>query len=289
LENDLRVAVAFQEIGPVGNVPDALPQTKLDMDGPPAVNLPFKLPVLLLSEGLDAKTLQQVDQLVTAWVRLRKGEPLFCAGDRFTSLYAIRSGSCKTVSLSEEGRDQVAGYHMSGEIIGTDGIGMGSHYCQAIALEDTEVCSLPFERIETLSRQNNQFQHNLHRLLAMEIARERSIMMLLGTLHGEQRLAAFLLDLSQRYQARGYSSSEFVLRMTRKDIASYLGLKLETVCRLFSRFRREGLVQVQGRVVKLLDRESVKRLVDRASKRDGQHCVAVRTIGRADLPLHKSA
>jgi CRP/FNR family transcriptional regulator len=104
----------------------------------------------------------------------------------------------------------------------------------------------------------------------MEIARERSIMMLLGTLHGEQRLAAFLLDLSQRYQARGYSSCEFVLRMTRKDIASYLGLKLETVCRLFSRFRREGLVQVHGRVVKLLDRESVKRLVDRASRREDQ-------------------
>ena len=266
----MRAAVASQKIRPIGDIPNPPPQVMLDAIWPPAANPTFKLQVLFLSEGLDAKALQQMDQLVTAWARLRKGEPLFCAGDRFTSLYAIRSGSCKTVSLSEEGRDQVAGYHMPGEIIGTDGIGMGSHCCQAIALEDTEVCSLAFERIETLSRQNNQFQHNLHRLLAMEIARERSIMMLLGTLHGEQRLAAFLLDLSQRYQARGYSSCEFVLRMTRKDIASYLGLKLETVCRLFSRFRREGLVQVHGRVVKLLDRESVKRLVDRASRREDQ-------------------
>ena len=130
---------------------------------------------------------------------------------------------------------------MPGEIIGTDGIGTDSHGCQAVALEDTEVCALPFERIEALGRQNVRFQHNLHRLLSREIARERAVMMLLGTMHAEQRLAAFLLDLSQRYEVRGYSSSEFVLRMTREEIGSYLGLKLETVSRLFSRFQREGL------------------------------------------------
>jgi CRP/FNR family transcriptional regulator len=151
---------------------------------------------------------------------------------------------------------------MPGEIIGTDGIGNDSHGCQAVALEDTEVCALPFERIEALGRQNVGFQRNLYRLLSREIARERMVMLLLGTMHAEQRLAAFLLDLSQRYQALGYSSCEFVLRMTREEIGSYLGLKLETVSRLFSRFQREGLLQVEGRVVKLLDRTSVKRLVD---------------------------
>jgi CRP/FNR family transcriptional regulator len=206
--------------------------------------------------------MRQVDELVTARIRLRKGDTLFRTGDRFISLYAIRSGSCKTVSLSEDGHDQVAGYHMPGEIIGTDGIGNDSHGCQAVALEDTEVCALPFERIEALGRQNVGFQRNLYRLLSREIARERMVMLLLGTMHAEQRLAAFLLDLSQRYQVLGYSSCEFVLRMTREEIGSYLGLKLETVSRLFSRFQREGLLQVEGRVVKLLDRTSVKRLVD---------------------------
>lgn len=284
----MRAAVAFQKLRTVGDAASPPTLATLDVIWPPAANPTFKLQVLFSADGLDAKTLQQMHQLVSAWTQLRKGERLFCAGDRFTALYAIRSGSCKTVSLSEEGRDQVAGYHMPGEIIGTDGIGMGSHCCQAIALEDTEVCSLPFERIETLSRQNSQFQHNLHRLLAMEIARERSVMMLLGTLHGEQRLAAFLLDLSHRYQARGYSSCEFVLRMTRKDIASYLGLKLETVCRLLSRFQREGLLQVHGRAVKLLDLASVKDLVDRTCGREGRPGVAVRTIGRAGLPLRRS-
>jgi CRP/FNR family transcriptional regulator len=194
--------------------------------------------------------------------RLRRGEILFRTGDRFTSLYAIRCGSCKTVLLAEDGHDQVAGYHMSGEIIGTGGIGTGSHGCQAVALEDTEIWVLQFERLEALGREDSCFQHNLYRLLSREIARERTVMLLLGTTRAEQRLATFLLDLSQRYGARGYSSCEFVLRMTREEIGSFLGLKLETISRLFSRFQREGLLQVEGRVVKLLDRSSLKRLVE---------------------------
>src|SRR5208283_5169209 len=144
---------------------------------------------------------------------------------------------------------------------GTGGIGSGSHCSQALALEDTEVCPLPFERLEALGRQNRRFQRNLYGLLSREIERECKLMLLLGTMRAEQRLAVFLLDLSQRYQLRGYSSCEFILRMTREEIGSYLGLKLETISRLFSRFQREGLLQVEGRVVKLLDRASVKRLV----------------------------
>ena len=221
-----------------------------------------RLQDLCLAEGLDPGARLQFDELATARIRLRKGDTLFRNGDRFTSLYAIRSGSCKTVSLSEDGHDQVAGYHMSGEIIGTDGIGTDHHGCQAVALEDTEVCALPFDRMETLGRRNIRFQHNLHRLLSREIARERAVMLLLGTMIAERRLAVFLLDLSHRYQTRGYSSCEFVLRMTREEIGSYLGLKLETVSRLFSRFQRDGLLQVQGRVVKLLDRSSLKRLIE---------------------------
>jgi CRP/FNR family transcriptional regulator len=221
-----------------------------------------KLEGFSLSEGLDAEAMRQIDELVSARIRLRKGETLFRTGDCFTFLYAIRSGSVKVVSLSEDGHTQVVGYHMAGEIIGTDGVGADAHGCQAVALDETEVQALPFKRLAALGRQNGRFQHNLHRLLSREIARERGAMMLLGTMTAEQRLAAFLLDLSRRYQALGYSSCEFVLRMTREEIGSYLGLKLETVSRLFSRFQREGLLQVQGRVVKLLDRASVKRLVD---------------------------
>ena len=217
------------------------------------------------AEGLDVDALEQIDGLVTTRTRLRKGATLFRTGDRFASLYAIRSGSCKTVALAADGHEQIAGYHMAGEILGLDGIGTDSHGCQAVALEDTEVCALPFERLQALALQSSGFQRNLYRLISREIARGHALILMLGTMHAEQRLAAFLLDLSQRYHARGYSSCEFVLRMTREEIGSYLGLKLETVSRLFSRFQREGLLQVEGRVVKLLDRSSVKQLVDCSS------------------------
>jgi len=221
---------------------------------------------LCLGQGLDAQTLHEIDALVTSRVRFHGGESLYRDGDRFTCLYAIRSGSCKTVSLSESGHEQVAGFHMSGEIIGTDGIDTERHRCQAVALEDTEVCALSFARMEALERNNPHFQHNLHCLLAREIGRERTMMALLGTMDAERRLAAFLLDLSHRYHARGYSPCEFVLRMTREEIGSYLGLKLETVSRLFSRFQREALLQVQGRVVKLLERLSLQRLLEDADR-----------------------
>jgi CRP/FNR family transcriptional regulator len=202
-----------------------------------------------------------LDLVVTTKVRLRKNESLFRAGDRFTALYAIRLGSCKTVMLTDDGHDQVTGYHMPGDVIGTDGIGNERHDCQATALEDCEVCTLPFDRIEALARSDAGFQRALHRLLSGEITRERNAVVMLGTMRAEQKLASFLLDLARRYQLRGYSSTEFVLRMTREEIGSHLGLKLETVSRLFSRFREEGIVKVEGRVVKLLDCTALQHLV----------------------------
>ena len=214
-----------------------------------------------LPADLDPDATRRLEAMAKTRIRLRKGETLYRAGGPFAALYAIRSGSLKTVLLAEDGRDQVAGYHMPGEIIGLDGIGNDAYECEAIALEDSEVCTLPFEGIEQVARDNATFQHNLHRQLSREIGRQRTLMLLLGTMSAEQRLAAFLLDLSQRYQARGYSSSEFILRMTREEIGSYLGLKLETVSRLLSRLQREGLIQVQGRVVKLLERAGLKELV----------------------------
>lgn len=214
-----------------------------------------------LGANLDAEMAKRIEELVTARVRLRKGDTLYRAGASFTALYAIRSGSLKTLLLAEDGHDQIAGYHMPGELLGLDGIDNRVHECEAIALEDSEVCVFPFDSIEDVARNYASFQHNVHRHLSREIVRQRSIMLLLGTMHAEQRLASFLLDLSRRYEALGYSSSEFILRMTREEIGSYLGLKLETVSRLLSRLQQEGLIHVQGRVVKLLDRRALKQLV----------------------------
>jgi CRP/FNR family transcriptional regulator, anaerobic regulatory protein len=212
--------------------------------------------------GLDLATNALVEGLLTKRVRLRKGDVLYRVGGGFSALYAIRTGSCKTLMIARDGHDQVAGYYISGEIIGLDGICTDFHECQATAMEDTEVCPLPFDELEDLARQNDQFGHNLHKLLTQECGRARTLMIALGTMTAEQRIALFLLDLSQRYRVRGYSSCEFVLRMTREEIGSYLGLKLETVSRLFSRLQREGLIQVEGRAMKLLDRVALRRLVD---------------------------
>jgi CRP/FNR family transcriptional regulator len=215
---------------------------------------------LCLPVGVDADSMRQIDSLVSERVRLQKGTAVYHAGDPFSALYAIRVGSCKSTILGEKGYEQVAGYHMIGDIIGLDGVATGSHASDAVALEDSELCVLPFGRLEELARRVTPLQRNLHRVLSREVERAENVMLVLGSMRAEERLAVFLLSLSERYRQRGYSGTEFVLRMTREDIGSYIGLKLETISRLLSRFQASGLLQVQGRVVKLLDLPALKEL-----------------------------
>jgi len=204
----------------------------------------------------------RLHELVTQRVRVRKGDTLVLCGDTFRSLYTVRSGSCKSVVTTAGGQEQLACYHISGDLVGSEAIFSGRHEATVTALEDSEFCVIPVERMEAVARTDPQLQHAIHALMSREIGRERKVMLMLGAMRAEQRLAAFLLDLAERYAARGYSSSAFVLRMTREEIGSHLGLKLETVSRLFSRFHREGLVRVQGREVRLLDRAALAQLVD---------------------------
>jgi len=220
-----------------------------------------------LPAGLQGDTIEQLDQVARSRVRVRKRDTLFRPGQPFSSLYAVRLGTFKTVVLAEDGREQITGYHIAGDVVGLDGIGDGPHSSQAIALEDSEVCFLHFRQLSELTQRVPQLQHNLLRLIGREITRAQAMMFSLGSTRAEERLALFLLNLAQRYQARGYSSSEFLLRMTREETASYLGLKLETVSRLFSRLQEEGFIQVQGRMVKLLDPHALKQLVGQRSCR----------------------
>jgi len=215
---------------------------------------------LCLPVGLSPGELEQVDSAVASRRRLHKGDALYRAGEAFGALYAIRVGSLKTIVLAEDGREQVAGYHMLGDIIGLDGIGGERHGCDAIALEDAEVCVLPFERLEELARSVPALQHNLHRFIANEITRDHGVMLLLGSMRAEERVAAFLLSLSERYRQRGYSSTEFVLRMTREEIGSFLGLKLETVSRLFSRLQEAGIIRVGGRTIAINDLDALREV-----------------------------
>ena len=194
--------------------------------------------------------------------RIERGGTLFSNGEKFSSLYAIRTGFFKTCIVTEDGRDQVTGFQMAGEIIGLDGIVNDRHSCDAIALEDAEVCVMPFDKIEQVSREVTALQHHVHKIMSREIVRENGVMLLLGSMRAEERLAAFLLNLVQRLHARGFSQSELILRMTREEIGSYLGLKLETVSRTFSKFVDDGIVEVKQRHVRILDVNALKQLVN---------------------------
>ncbi len=217
---------------------------------------------LCMPMGLSCSEMGKLDELVATRRKVKRGAPLFSNGDRFAALYAIRTGFFKTCIATEDGRDQVTGFQMAGEIIGLDGIVGDRHMCDAVALEDAEVCVMPYDRIEELSRLVPALQTHVHKIMSREIVREHGVMLLLGSMRAEERLAAFLLNLVQRLHARGFSQSELVLRMTREEIGSYLGLKLETVSRTFSKFAEEGIVEVKQRHVRILDTQALRNIVN---------------------------
>lgn len=209
---------------------------------------------------LSPDDLARIDSIQFPTRTIHRGETLYRTGDDFRSIYIVRVGCFKTVITHHDDHEQVTGFHLPGETLGLDGICTDRHACEAIALEDSSVCIVAFDLLETLCREVRTMQHHVHRLLSGEIVRESALMVMLGTMTAEQRVAAFLLDLSARLAARGYSSVEFQLRMTREEIGSFLGLKLETVSRMLSRFQKDGLIDTRGRQVRVLDREKLSRV-----------------------------
>ena len=229
--------------------------------GPRASCSTCSMQELCLPVDLDAESMGALDELVSTRRKVHRGASLFHGGDAFSALYAVRYGFFKSLVTTRDGRDQVTAFYMAGEIIGMDGIGGERHTCTLVALEDSEVCVMPFARIEEISRAVCPLQRHFHKVMSREIVRDQGVMLLLGSMRAEERLAAFLLNLSQRFLRRGFSASEFVLRMTREEIGSYLGMKLETVSRLFSRFHEEGLIEVRQKHVRLRDIEGLRALI----------------------------
>ncbi|WP_296225650.1 helix-turn-helix domain-containing protein [Ralstonia sp. UBA689] len=203
---------------------------------------------------------ERVERMVHTWRKVGKGEALFRAGDTFHALYAVRSGSFKTVVSHPNGTSYVSGFPLAGETLGLDGIAADRHTCDAIALEDSTVCSMPFHCVEELCQDIRPLQRRLHQLMAEEIVRESGLMLLLAGLTAEARVATFLLNLSTRLQDRGYSGSSFTLRMTREEIGCYLGMQLETVSRTLSRFQREGWISVNGKHIELANKTALSEL-----------------------------
>ena len=190
---------------------------------------------------------------------IRQGETLFQTGDALRFLYTVRSGFFKSVKSLVRGREQVIGFHMAGDMLGADAIGPLLHGCHAVALEDSRVCSILYARIEDLGDSAPTLQHRLSRAMSAQIVSEHRAMLLLGVMNAGERVAAFLLGLSHRLEARGYSRSEFILRMTRGEIGSFLGLQVETVSRTLSRMRDDGLISTDQKRIQILDHRGLKR------------------------------
>ena len=208
---------------------------------------------LCLPTGLPLHDNSCLGSLIGPRMRIRKGTALFNANDPLTMLYAVRCGSFKTSLNSVEGQGVVINFWMPGDVLGLDAIATDHHVCDAIALEDSEVCPVPYRRLQALARDFPALQQSLNRLMSREIVREQERVLMLCNLTAEQRLASFLIGLSRRFVNRGYSAHGFMLRMSREDIASYLGLRLETVCRSVARLRAQDVVSLHGRLVEILD------------------------------------
>lgn len=206
-----------------------------------------------MPQTLNAQELTRFDSIVSATRLIKRGDSLYRANDPFQSIYAIRAGSLKTVVMHRDGREQVTGFHLAGEVLGLDGVCTERHSSDAIAIEDSSVCIIPYALLESMCGESKQLQQQVLRMMSGEIVRESSLMMLLGTMSAEQRVATFLLNLSSRMKARGYSAAEFNLRMTREEMGNYLGMKLETVSRMFSKFQRDGLLETHGKKIRIVD------------------------------------
>lgn len=233
---------------------------RLDLSSLKAACASCSLRELCLPMGLDKSDMDRLDKIISRRQRLPSGQHLYRARDDFRHLYAIRRGFLKTYELNNDGVEHVNGFHMTGEMLGLDAISEATHACNAVALEDSEVCEIPFLKLEQLFHDIPALQHQFHRVMSREISADHSLMMLLGTMRAEEKLATFLTNLAERLAARGLSASTLRLSMSREDIGNYLGLKLETVSRMFSKFQDEGLIAVERRNLIIKDMDGLHKI-----------------------------
>lgn len=215
---------------------------------------------LCLPTGVDNREISKIDQLISRRRRIGRGDALYKAAQPFSALHAVRYGHLKTFQINPVGDQQITSFQMAGDLIGMQAIGAGQHNGETVALEDTEVCEIPFGRLEDMLMATPSLMRHFHRAMSQDITREQNSMLLLGGMKAEQRLAVFLTLLSARYAARGYSPTSFALRMSREDIGNYLGLTIESVSRLFTRFKRDGLLTLDKREVTLLQPAILKQM-----------------------------
>ncbi|GGK83157.1 fumarate/nitrate reduction transcriptional regulator Fnr [Amphritea balenae] len=215
---------------------------------------------LCLPVSLNMTEMDRLDDIIDKSRPLKKGDHLFHQGEPFSSVYALRAGSIKTYTLTNEGEEQITGFYFPGELVGMSGFDNEEYPVSAKILETTTVCEIPFERLDDLSGQMPELRRQILRTLSKEIREDQQMMLLLSKKNAEQRVATFLVKLSNRFKARGYSATNFRLSMSRNEIGNYLGLAVETVSRIFTRFQKMELIRVDGKEIVLTDLEEIYNL-----------------------------
>lgn len=223
---------------------------------------------LCLPLAVEENDLERLEDIVLQGKIFNRGEHIFDQSTSVKSCFAVRSGSVKTSIITEGGDEQVTGFFMPGELIGLDSMASDNYACTAKALERTSVCEFPVDKLEQLTRKLPELQHHMYHLMSQEIQNSHQLAMLLSKNTAEERIAALLLSLSSRFQRRRMSPTNFSLPMARNDIANFLGLAVETVSRVFTRFQNQGIIKARGREVELLDVEALQ-VVTRDFARQG--------------------
>ena len=217
---------------------------------------------LCLPVALSTNDLDKLDNIIKRGRPIPKGGVVFRQGDQFESIFAVRTGTVKTYTTNPNGEEQITGFHLSSEIIGLGGYSNKTHPVSAKAVETTTVCEIPIEHLDELSEEVPELRKQLFSIMSKEIREDQQMMLLLGKKNAEERLATFLVSLSKRYKRRGFSANSFRVAMSRADMSNFLGLAVETISRVFTRFQSLGLVEVDGKDISLTD---IDKLCDLSS------------------------
>jgi len=230
---------------------------------------------LCLPRGLEKEELSRLDSIVKRSRPLQRGDHLFRAGDMFVSIFAVRSGAIKLYAFSEQSEEQILGFYLPGEILGLDAIHAERHMGYAIALETSSYCAIPFNHLEETCKEIPGLQHQLYKIMSRELSQENELLLTLSNKDAEEKVASFLVNLSARYRQLGYSSLEFRLPMTRKDIGVYLGLTVETISRIFGRLQQYGVITTDRKFIQILKPDVLRGIcIGHDSGRQQQDSVA---------------
>ncbi|WP_266277018.1 fumarate/nitrate reduction transcriptional regulator Fnr [Methylophaga sp. OBS3] len=215
---------------------------------------------LCLPLGLHRNDLETLDSIIKRSKPLTRGQALYEMSENFDSLYVVRSGAFKTTLSTEDGREQITGFYLPGDLIGMDAIHTGSYQATAKALSSSSVCALPYSSLQELSQAIPALQQQIYNRLSKELSNDKHLLMALGQKTAMEKLVGFLLSLSRRFEERGYAANTFELPMSRIDIANHLGLAIETISRLLGQLVNDDLIACQGKSITLIDKPALKKL-----------------------------